>query len=228
MRNLALAILLLPASASAQSARDQARRWSGGNLSGPSFTPIRRVAVADDEGGQAVAMGTAVDFTCVKTSQDEKATADCLAKAGITVGELTPGTKVALVDNKDVYEGRAAAPEGGRLLMQLGKNGPVTYTLHFKPTLDALVFSRSKLTVTKDKEGKTSGITHPKWSAVALDEKGKELSRVGEDLIASYEDVPAKSFALKGPGIAAVRFESDGRNFTAFSAVLVEKLVPQR
>src|SRR5438309_568573 len=84
-------------------------RLSGG-LVGPTL-PLVPHAVVNP---QAVPQWTnTVDFQCVTVSQDEKATAACLKKAGITVRAATAGSKVAVVDNQDVYGGKAAAPAGG-------------------------------------------------------------------------------------------------------------------
>ena len=110
------------------------------------------------------------------------------------------------------------APSGQNMLTQVGRNEPVSFTLDFAGALAGFTFIRPKLLAGPN------GITHPQWSAHAFDAQGREVASAQEDLIRSFEDVPARSFTLPGPGIKSVRFDSDGRNFAAFSAVLVEEL----
>lgn len=207
-----------------------------GGAAGAAFAPLVNVAakVAIQSAAGSIRMqikagavqgntkSFTVDFTCADKSQDVRGTKDCLAAAGISVVGPTAGTRVIFVDNADVYGGDAAEPKSGRMLMQADVNGAISYTLEFATARSKIVVRRPKL-----KAG-PHGITHPKWSAVALDKGGKELSRVGEDMIRSDKDVAAKRFTLKGSAIKSVRFESDGRldgkPFTAFSAVLVDEL----
>jgi hypothetical protein len=78
-----------------------------------------------------------------------------------------------------------------------------------------------------------SGITHPAWSAHALDAEGNELSSQSEALLrCDYQhEVAARTYTLDAPGfspIVALRFDSDpnlnGRPFAAFSTLLIERI----
>jgi hypothetical protein len=76
-----------------------------------------------------------------------------------------------------------------------------------------------------------SGVTHPAWSAHALDVAGRELSSQGESITSSFHNVPPHHYLLRAPGldgIVAVRFDSDPRlngvPFAGFSAILIEQL----
>jgi hypothetical protein len=219
---LLLAVAFLPSAASAQSVYSTGFTFSLGATLGGIPIPKKVVKAVADGMGDVLEANATIDFTCAAVSQDAKTTAACLKKVGITVKDVTPGSKIAFVDNKDVYEGKAADPVSGRMLMQLEKNEAVSYTLAFEGDIEKVVFSRPKLKATE-----ASGITHPKWKATAYDAAGKVLSSVGEERIGSYKDVPSKAFVLDGPKIASVKFESDGGGKTAFSAVLIEKLEAQ-
>jgi hypothetical protein len=78
-----------------------------------------------------------------------------------------------------------------------------------------------------------SGITHPAWSAHALDASGNELSSQSDGLLrCDYRhEVPARTYTLHAPAFApivALRFDSDpnlnGRPFAAFSTLLIERI----
>jgi hypothetical protein len=105
-------------------------------------------------------------------------------------------------------------------MTQNGVNGPVSFTMTFASPLTSLSFTRPKLLTGP------SGITHPSWSAHAFDVKGLKVSTAGEAMISSFMDVPAATFVLQGNGIKSVQFDSDGYNFTAFSAVLLDDFIP--
>jgi len=69
-----------------------------------------------------------------------------------------------------------------------------------------------------------SGIIHPLWSAHAFNALTQEVSTVSEGLIASFTNVPAQTFTLSGPGITAVRIDSNNEHIAAFTAVLIDDL----
>ncbi len=144
-----------------------------------------------------------------------------LAGFGITLTQVTAGTHLAAVNAElGLYGGRAAVASSlPNLFTQEGVNAAVSFTLNFSQPLTQFGFTRVELLAGQ------SGITHPAWSAHALDANGNELGSVSEALISSGANVPAKTFTLNGPGIAAVRFDSNGYDFAAFSAVLLDDLV---
>lgn len=152
-----------------------------------------------------------------------------LQGVGISITEMTPqGSEVVFMNNRVLYGGRAANPTTSEnLLTQINTNNvPASFTIKFSEPLAAVRFVRPALLAATE-----SGITHPAWSAHALDTTGRELSSQSETLTRSFSDVPARTYTLVAPGfhgISGIRFASDprlnGKPFAAFSAVLIEKL----
>lgn len=134
-----------------------------------------------------------------------------------------------LINNRVVYAGESVRPTTSQnLLTQFStENLPASFTLVFSEPLDGVTFTRPALYAVSE-----HGITHPAWRAYALDAAGQELSSQSEGILSSYEDVPARTYSLRAPGlvgIVALRFESDPRDtdgvpFAAFSALLIERL----
>jgi hypothetical protein len=178
-----------------------------------------------------------VDFRTSKpiTSSDFSVAVKELRAGAIRVGieGLEPaGSRVVLVENRGLYEGKAVRPSAGQnLLTQVNTgNQPASFTLTFSEPLSAVTF-----TVPAVRSDTASGITFPAWKAVALSANSAELSSTALGLLRRFGDEPAKSFTLTAPGfdgIAAVRFESnpnlDGRPFAAFSGILIEELKLKR
>jgi hypothetical protein len=173
-----------------------------------------------------------VDFAHVETHKAPGMTVAAhpeLRKYRIFVDHLVPkGSELVLINNRAVYQGDAVQPTTSQnLLTQIGTgNVPASFTLRFSKPLDGVTFTRPALYPATN-----SGITHPAWSAHALDAAGRELSAQRESIIRSFEDVPSRSYTLTAPGfdgIVALRFDSDprldGRPFAAFSAILIERL----
>jgi hypothetical protein len=166
-----------------------------------------------------------------------------LRKAGITVVEMQPaGSELVLINNRGLYEGKGVFPTVSQnFLTQINtKNEPASFTLRFSTPAQSVTFMRPRLYPYTE-----SGVTHPAWSAHALDTDNNELSSQSESLTRllpsadpkSENDVPAQTYALRAPGFApivAVRFDSDprlnGRPFAAFSTLLIEQLtfIPMR
>jgi TIR domain len=139
-----------------------------------------------------------------------------------------PQSRIVLINNLGLYEGKAVAPTVSQnLLTQMNTgNVPASFTLTFAKPLKSMTFMVPKVYPATD-----SGITFPAWRAVALSSSGQELSSVGEGLTRRFADVPAQSYSLRAPafdGIAAVNFSSDPRldgvPFAAFSALLIEQI----
>ncbi len=147
----------------------------------------------------------------------------------ISVSDKQPAqSRVVLVNNLGLYEGKAVAPTVSQnFLTQMNTgNVPASFTLSFAKPLKSLTF-----TVPKVYPATESGITFPAWHAVALSSSGQELSSAGEGLMRRFADVPSQSYSLRAPafdGIAAVQFSSDpnlnGVPFAAFSALLIEQI----
>ena len=173
-----------------------------------------------------------VEFPEVDTSTTPGHTVAALPylhRLEISVTDIQPATsEVVLVNNRGLYQGAAVNPTTSQnLLTQVNTgNVPASFTLKFPPSVRSVSFTRPALYPATN-----SGITHPAWSAHALDAEGRELSSQSEGLTRSFSDVPAVKYVLRSPGfdpIAAVRFDSDprlnGTPFAAFSAVLIERL----
>ena len=177
-----------------------------------------------------------VDFPSVDTASAPGytvAAAPYLHGVGISIAEMKPqASQIVLINNRALYQGQAVIPTTSQnILTQVNtNNGPASFTLTFSQPLASVRFVRPTLyPVTK------SGITHPAWSAHALDTVGRELSSQSEDLTRSFVVVPARAYTLTAPGfdgISAIRFDSDprlnGKPFAAFSAVLIERLTMTR
>jgi hypothetical protein len=145
---------------------------------------------------------------------------DYLEQFGISITDKTRGTKVIIADLRREYEGQGIkATSGNNALAHVGSNDPVSFTLTLKVPLKALSFTRPPLIA-----GPT-GVTFPEWKATAFDSNGRQIGNpVGEPLGGYYSDTPAKPFTLKGPGIRAVRFDSNNHQFAAFNAVIIDDL----
>jgi hypothetical protein len=188
---------------------------------------------------------TVVSFAKVDTGATAPFTvsaAPYLREAGISVVEMLPaGSEVVLINNRGLYEGKGVFPTVSQnFLTQVNtKNEAASFVLRLSTPAHTVTFMRPRLYPYTE-----SGITHPAWSAKALDAEGNILSSQSESLTRlmpssekSQNDVPAQTYTLRAPAFApivAVRFESDprlnGRPFAAFSTLLIEQLtfVPAR
>jgi hypothetical protein len=164
-----------------------------------------------------------VDFDSIDVSFGRLMASLYLPKFGISVKDVTDGTRVVIVDTRTLYGGAATvASSKPNVLTQISSNDPVSFTLEFDTPLKTVRFTRPVLV-----SGPT-GITFPEWGAEALDSEGRRLGEpVGEPLGAGleyYTIVPAKRCTLNGPAIKSVRFYSNNHHFAAFNAVLVDDL----
>lgn len=161
------------------------------------------------------------------------AAAPYLHGLGVSIEGAKPkASEVVLVNNRALYQGRAVKPTVSQnILTQINTNNdPASFTLRFREPFASVRFVRPALYPATE-----SGITHPAWSAHALDAEGRELSSQSEGLTRSFSDVPARAYTLIAPafdGISAIRFDSDpqlnGKPFAAFSAVLIEEFTMAR
>jgi hypothetical protein len=125
---------------------------------------------------------------------------------------------VVLYNQSEVYGGLAVSgARGGAVLVQEGGH-PCQYTVMFDVAKISVAFNRSYL-----KAG-PNGITHPVWKATAYDANGRQLSQVGEERIASYQDVPDRRFTLTGPGISRIVFWGDDHGVDGFCNVVVDTM----
>jgi hypothetical protein len=163
--------------------------------------------------------------------------APVLSGAGISLKDIAPATsRVVIKNNIALYGGQAVAPKASQNILIQENSGedpnsinvPASFTLVFDKPVTSVSFVRPALFPETD-----SGVTHPAWSAHALDSNGHELSSYDEALIRKLKphDVPALVVTLTAPAfedISAVRFDSDyrlnGKPFAAFFAVLIERL----
>jgi len=179
------------------------------------------------QGGSSVALAQMVvriDFDDVDaTATDCLNARPYLARFGIRLRELSPGTMLAVCDARQLRGGKATkATSQPNLLTQCGGNEPTQFVLDLSRPVTALWFTRPLLLAGP------SGITHPEWSATALDESGSRIAEVSEGFIQSLTDVPKRRFVLRGNGIRSVRFRSNGRRPAAFGAMLLDDLRLQR
>jgi len=139
-----------------------------------------------------------------------------------------PDSRIVFVTNSGLYAGRGIQPTTSEVFLTQVDTGnvPASFTLRFSVPLNSVSFLVPRAFAATE-----SGITFPKWQAVALDARGQELSSVGEGLTRRFGDVPARTHRLVAPafdGIAALRFDSDpnlnGTPFAAFSTILIEQL----
>lgn len=165
---------------------------------------------------------TSLDFDKVSASDLPGKFMDAasyLHRFHIQVENVTSATEVAVATSESFYHGTGFK---GNVLTQIGKNGPVTFTLRLERPARSVTIVRPELLVAT-----AAGITHPQWSAHGLNEGGGEIAQVEEAEIQQTEakgNVPARELPLRGPGIVAVRFDSDNHNFDAFSGVLIHEL----
>lgn len=177
---------------------------------------------------------TAVDLSLLGTLMEpdhSAAAAPYLHKFGISITKAEPpGSAVTIANNLSLhlYHGGALyLTHGQNVLTQIGtRNAPATFTLEFSEELGSVTFTRPRLYAPTN-----SGVTHPAWSAHALDKKGRELSSHRETLTRSFSEVPRSQYTLRAPGfcsISAIRFDSDlrldGEPFAAFPAILIDGL----
>jgi len=159
-----------------------------------------------------------LDFAGLDTSSGSATGAPLeqyLERCGVHVTAVTPGTDMLVLGAQPSIVPRGSS----KVLTQAGSTKPVSFTLTLTTPAASVRFTRPKLVALT-----SNGVTHPQWKATALDAQGNELDSAREDLIASYQNVPAATFELKGPGVTSIRFDSDCREFAGSSAVLLSDI----
>jgi hypothetical protein len=179
-----------------------------------------------------------IDFRSFETGVASPRTdaAPYLLKHGLTiVGVSPPESHMVLEANVSFYDGRGVSgpPDVSSLTQEETGYVPASYTLVLATPVDRVDVTLPGLIAATEH----NGITHPAWSAHALDEAGNELSAHSEALQRYFKDVPPRTYTLEAPApelarIVRVRFDSDprlhGKPFAAFRAVLVERIVLSR
>ena len=196
-------------------------------------------AVASDNVGAAKTSGNlnvtvgggagvgVINFDSLDTSSGGvggAALSNYLAGFGVIASNVTVGTVLEAVAGGVVAgNGGALASSPPNYLTQAGLSTPVSFTLRFGGAgLADFGLTRAALLAG------ANGVSHPQWTATAYDAAGQALGSVGEGLIVSATNVPARSFVLgglSGDGIAWVRFDSDSQKTAAFSAALLDDLI---
>src|SRR5262249_11785178 len=124
-------------------------------------TPAPRAAPPSDN------TDTIVDFSKIDTGGKTVAARPYLKDYGISVTDLAPpNSNMIIANNLAIYGGAAIRPTVSQnFLMQVDSGESTTsYTLRFDKPVDAVKFIRPQLF--RDTE---SGVTHPAWTATALD-----------------------------------------------------------
>jgi hypothetical protein len=168
--------------------------------------------------------GTAmIDFDALDTSAGAVGgtlLANYLAGYGVTLSDVTVGTALEAVNTNSLTGSiQVDVPSSPNFFTQAGLNQPVSFTLRFATPLRSFGFTRAGLSA------QSGLVSHPQWTATALDSNGTVLSSVTEALILGASPVAAQLFVLPGGDIASVRFDSDSQQTAAFSAVLLDNLV---
>ena len=216
-----LGLLLVVLICAAMPQRQRAESAAPARYSSEVKTVVSR-SDAKEQTADTKARSVTLDFDSIDASFGRLVASAYLARFGITVKDVTPGTLVVIIDTRKEYEGHATvASSKPNALTQINSNDPVSFTLDFDTLVQTVRFTRPALLA-----GPT-GVTFPEWSAQALDSQGRQLDEVGEPLGQGhdyYTNVPAKRCTLNGPAIKSVRFYSNNHQFAAFNAVLVDDL----
>ncbi len=164
----------------------------------------------------AKAYAVTIDFDSVDASRVYVPAATYLAGYGITLSDVTPGSTVVIIDDRNLYaEGSTTAASPHNMLSQWYVNAPVHYTMNFAATVDT--FSMTRIAV-------NTPSSFPWWRAHAYNARGTELSMVGEDNWGGTRS--AQIFTLTGPDIKSVLVEADGYGFCAFPSALLDNFSP--
>ena len=109
--------------------------------------------------------------------------------SNVTVGTRAGGGQRGIGDG----ERGAVASSPPNYFTQAGLNQPVSFTLRFG-VAGWQDFGLTRVALLAG----AGGVSHPQWTATAYDAAGVELGSVGEGLMVSATNVPARSFILTG------------------------------
>lgn len=128
-------------------------------------------------------------------------TTNLLAQYGIKLANVTPGTTV-FVACGECGGNSVVSSSPPNVLIQLGNDNGMSYTLQFSTPLSTLSF-----TLAGNSKSGGSGTLVAGWSATASDASGNVISSVGDpSLFGTFSPFPPQPFTLVGPGIASVTF----------------------
>ena len=139
-----------------------------------------------------------------------------LSSFGLSLTNVTAGTKVAVYDERVLN--RAIAPSPFNLIAQGGLNAAVSFTLQSNQTLNSISVTRPGLIA-----GAT-GFALPLWNMQALDANGLVLATVGEQQQSIFSDIGQQVFSINSPNIRAIRFNHNGFNFAGYSSMPLDNL----
>jgi hypothetical protein len=144
---------------------------------------------------------------------------DYFAAAGVTV----TGDSLVVQDVRDFTDrGVEFTAPASRFNFLGGTKSPQNNTWTFPTPMTEVSFIRNSLITTGP-----GGTTHPEWQATAYDSAGLVLGTVGEDLIATFGNIPPTLFTLSGlPGrpIKSIQWHSDHHNFAGYGAVILDNV----
>ncbi len=174
---------------------------------------------------------TRIDFKGASLRPGDMMAADgYLHHHGIAVSARFPAdSSLVIVDSLGLYHGRAVDSRSvGRVLTQQidGAVAPISFTLAFEEPPVRVDLRRAGLFPATG-----SGVTHPAWTAEALDAAGQRVAFVAEPLLSAYHDIPAARYSLQDGRrhIRSLVVTSDYRDaqgvpFAGFHAVLISEI----
>ena len=174
---------------------------------------------------------TRIEFRGVSVPPGVEIAADAyLYHHGIQVSARFPAdSRLVIVDSLGLYDGRAIdSQSSGRVLTQQIEDtlAPISFTLTFEALPVRVGLRRAGLFPATG-----SGVTHPAWTAVALDAAGRPVASVAEPLLSAFHDIPAARYTLqdgqrriKSLLVTSDYRDAQGRPFAGFHAVLLSEI----
>jgi hypothetical protein len=159
------------------------------------------------------------------------AAAPYLRRYGISIAARDPAvTQVIIMSNSGYYQGMAVNPTSSEHFLTAQATplaAPISYTLRFARAVKEVRLLRAALWAAT-----SSGVTHPAWTASAIDAGGNALARGGEALLGSYNTIAPNWVTLAsrdGRPIHGVTITSDcrnekGRPFAGSQAALIQEM----
>jgi hypothetical protein len=159
------------------------------------------------------------------------AAAPYLRRYGISIVARDPAAaQVIIMSNSGYYQGMAVDPISSEHFLTAQASplaAPISYTLRFARAVKEVRLLRAALWAATP-----SGVTHPSWTASAIDAADKEVAQGGEALLRSYDTIAANWVRLTsrdGRPIQGVTITSDcrnekGRPFAGSQAALIQEM----
>ena len=146
-------------------------------------------------------------------------TTDYLAQYGITLTNVTPGSKVNVFNTQGNV---IVAPSPPNVLVEQGNADGESYTLDFSTPLSSLSFD-----VAGNSKSGGSGTVVAAWSATAYNASNVALSSVGDGLFGTYSPIAVQSYTLAGPGIDSVTFYDNCYDFCGTQLLIDDLSSPE-